>query len=63
MADALSRPFPFVRVDCYDDHGRALLGEMTFTPVAGFNCGYYSDAGLRFIGGLIHLPDTQRPTM
>ena len=54
--EALARPFPFVRVDCYDDNGRAVLGEMTFTPGAGLNAGYYSEAGLRYVGGLIQLP-------
>lgn len=55
-AETLARPFPFVRVDCYDNNGHPLLGEMTFTPVAGLNHGYYSEAGLRYVGGLIHLP-------
>lgn len=33
-ARTLSAPFPFVRVDFYVEHGRPLLGEMTFTPSA-----------------------------
>ncbi len=33
-ARKLSAPFPFVRVDFYVEHGRPLLGEMTFTPSA-----------------------------
>lgn len=48
----LSKPFPFVRVDFYDDNGRALLGEMTFLPSGGFNRGYYSEAGLAYLGRL-----------
>lgn len=34
-AEALSRPFPFVRVDFYSCEGRAVFGEMTFTPAGG----------------------------
>lgn len=34
-ARALSRPFPFVRVDFYEWRGQAVFGEMTFTPGAG----------------------------
>ena len=31
----LSVPFPFVRVDFYDVDGKAVFGEMTFTPAGG----------------------------
>lgn len=34
-ARTLSAPFPFVRVDFYEWHGKAVFGEMTFTPAAG----------------------------
>ncbi len=34
IAEKLSRPFPFVRVDLYDERGRVIFGEMTFTPAA-----------------------------
>lgn len=34
-AGILSKPFPFVRVDFYDVDGRAIFGEMTFTPAGG----------------------------
>ena len=59
VAVALSQPFPFVRVDFYDDKGRAVLGEMTFTPGAGLMTGYYSDAGLKYVGGLLRLPEVE----
>lgn len=36
----LSKPFPFVRTDFYCIDGRAVLGEMTFTPNACINKGY-----------------------
>ena len=35
-AKKLSQPFPFVRIDFYDVDGRAMFGEMTFTPRGGF---------------------------
>ncbi len=34
-AEELSRGIPFVRVDFYDCLGKAVFGEMTFTPAAG----------------------------
>ena len=36
-AEALSAPFPFVRMDFYDLDGIAVFGEMTFSPAAGFD--------------------------
>lgn len=36
-AEILAEPFPFVRVDFYQQNGQAILGEMTFTPAAGIN--------------------------
>jgi len=57
VAVELSQPFPFVRVDFYDDNGRAVLGEMTFTPAAGLMKGYYTEAGLKYVGGLLRLPE------
>jgi hypothetical protein len=35
MAEALAKPFPFVRVDLYDVAGKIYFGEMTFTPAKG----------------------------
>ncbi|MGJ4888948.1 ATP-grasp fold amidoligase family protein [Bradyrhizobium sp. HKCCYLRH3099] len=34
-AEALSRPFDFVRIDLYEKDGHVYLGEFTFTPGAG----------------------------
>lgn len=56
VAIKLSQPFPFVRIDLYDDNGRVIFGEMTFTPAACMNQGYYSKKGLLYIGGLMSLP-------
>ena len=36
-AEVLAEPFPFVRIDFYQQDGRAVFGEMTFTPAAGIN--------------------------
>ncbi|MBC8008702.1 MAG: hypothetical protein H7067_01235 [Burkholderiales bacterium] len=35
LAAKLSRPFPFVRVDFYEDDGHVYVGELTFTPASG----------------------------
>ena len=51
----LSEGFPFVRMDFYDVDGRAVFGEMTFTPAGGLGTAY-SDYGLKYLGDLIKLP-------
>ena len=35
MAEILSKPFPFVRVDLYNIKGKIYFSEMTFTPAKG----------------------------
>lgn len=35
MAETLSKPFPFVRVDLYNINGKIYFSEMTFTPAKG----------------------------
>lgn len=37
IAETLAQDFPFVRVDLYDVGGRPMVGELTFTPTAGFH--------------------------
>lgn len=37
VAEKLSKPFPFVRVDLYNIDGQIIFGEMTFTPMAGWS--------------------------
>ena len=37
MAAALSAPFPFARVDLYQENGRVYFGEITLTPATGLN--------------------------
>ena len=36
LAATLSKDFMFVRVDFYEINGKLYLGELTFTPGAGF---------------------------
>jgi hypothetical protein len=56
VAEILSRPFPFVRVDFYDVNGRVVFGELTFTP-NGCVDRDYTESAQRTLGGLISLPD------
>ncbi len=48
-ARMLSGTFPFVRIDFYEYAGQPMLGEMTFTPAAGF-AQYYTEDGNRSMG-------------
>ncbi len=54
-AEALSKPFPFVRMDFYNISGKAVLGEMTFTPAGCIQSGY-TELGQKQLGALIELP-------
>ena len=54
-AEKLSRPFPFVRVDLYDIQGKAVFGEMTFTPNGCIDIDNTERAN-RDLGKLITLP-------
>ena len=36
IASKLSKPFPFVRVDLYNDNGKIYFGELTFYPWSGY---------------------------
>ena len=60
VAAALSQPFPFVRIDLYEEKGRVVFGEMTFTDGAGLLRDYYSEKGLNHAGGLITLPEIKK---
>lgn len=48
-AREISKPFPFVRVDFYDIHGRLYVGELTFSPL-GSAIDYINAEGLRQMG-------------
>ncbi|WP_164667646.1 ATP-grasp fold amidoligase family protein [Virgibacillus doumboii] len=54
-AGKLAKPFPFVRVDFYDFNGKAVLGEMTFTPDRGMAT-HYNEKILHKFGDMIKLP-------
>ena len=49
IAEKLSKNFPFVRVDFYNDNGKIIFGEMTFTP-ACCCAPYYNDYGNKELG-------------
>jgi hypothetical protein len=51
----LSTPFPFVRIDFYSVDGKAVLGEMTFTPNGCIDPGY-TDVAQSELGKLVKLP-------
>ena len=55
-AEKLSKPFPFVRIDFYNINGKAVLGEMTFTPAGCIDPGY-TDQAQRELGDMIKLPE------
>lgn len=48
-AEKLAEPFPFVRVDLYNNNDNILFGEMTFTPMGCVN-GYITDEGQKWLG-------------
>ncbi|MBR9772624.1 MAG: glycosyl transferase [Gammaproteobacteria bacterium] len=50
----LSKGFIFVRVDFYDSGGKAILGEMTFTP-GGNMSSRYNEYGQRYLGDLVEI--------
>ncbi len=55
-AEQLSQPFPFVRADFYSIKGRAILGELTFTPCGCIDTDN-TEIAERVLGSLIKLPD------
>ena len=54
-AKILSKGIPFVRVDFYDDDGKVIFGEMTFTPTAGMS-EIYTEEAAKWMGNMIELP-------
>jgi hypothetical protein len=52
----LAKPFPFVRMDFYDNNGTPVLGEMTFTP-GGCISTAMNEKGLNLLGDMIKLPE------
>ena len=60
VAERLSQPFPFVRMDFYSIRGRLVLGEMTFTPDACID-NTYTDEAQQIFGRLLTLPAKYPP--
>jgi hypothetical protein len=56
VAEKLSKPFPFVRMDFYSINAKAMLGEMTFTPADCIDP-RLTDIAQRALGELIDLPE------
>lgn len=54
IARKVSRGFPFVRVDFYEQDGKAIMGEMTFTPAADIAT-YYNDRAQLELGGMLNV--------
>lgn len=54
IAKVLSKPFPFVRVDFYEEHGRPIFGELTFTPAGGLDLDY-TPYGQTYLGSCIDI--------
>lgn len=52
-AEKLSKEFPFVRVDFYDDDNKIIFGELTFTP-ACCCAPYYSKTGNKELGKMLN---------
>lgn len=52
ISKVLSEDFPFVRVDLYNAYGKAIFGELTFTP-HGCNHDYLSKKSQKWIGNRI----------
>ena len=53
-AGILSRPFPFVRADFYLEDGVCYFGELTFTPLAGFDTNRLPETQILF-GEMVRL--------
>lgn len=55
IARVLSKDFPFVRIDFFENEGTPILGEMTFTPSACL-ARYYNETGDHELSKLLILP-------
>ena len=53
-AEMVSKPFPFVRADFYLENGQCYFGELTFTPLAGFDTKRLQETQLLF-GGMVKI--------
>lgn len=55
IANKLAKPFPFVRVDFYEDGDRVYVGELTFYPGGGYE-GFDPIEWDYKLGGMLNLP-------
>ena len=53
-AKILSKEFEFVRVDFYEEKGKPILGELTFTPAACLSTEYTEEGEIK-LGNLIKI--------
>ncbi|WP_018757574.1 ATP-grasp fold amidoligase family protein [Paenibacillus terrigena] len=60
VSEALSQPFPFVRIDYYEYEGQLILGEMSFTPTGCLDSQLEEETSL-YMGNLITLPGKYKP--
>jgi hypothetical protein len=56
LSRLLAKPFPFVRIDFYDDGGKAIFGEMTFTSGGCIDKKMLPEADI-LMGTMIQLPE------
>ena len=56
LASALSKGFPFLRIDFYEKNGKVYFGEFTFYPASGFN-GFDPEEWDRKLGDLISISE------
>ena len=57
VARRLSAPFPQVRVDLYNDHGKVVFGELTFYSGQGYSV-YEPNTFDYMMGEAFHLPES-----
>lgn len=59
LAEDLSKPFPFVRLDLYDNDGKIIFGEFTFAPSGGADPNRLSQTD-QFLGDCLDLSDIKK---
>lgn len=59
LAEVLSKPFPFVRLDLYDNDGEIIFGEFTFAPSGGADPNRLQQTD-EFFGDCLDLSDIKK---
>lgn len=62
IARTLSAGFPFVRVDLYEEHGKPIFGELTFTPSGALDDDYTPE-GARMLGEPLDVGSVDREAL